>query len=57
MGLVCKKVLLAEIATCEPIRIGWWDGWRIHLTPFGWLYDVAGWDAVVITFRNGENSR
>jgi hypothetical protein len=23
----------------------------------GWLYNVAGWDAVVITFRNGENSR
>jgi hypothetical protein len=49
MGLICKKVLLAEI-----IRIRWWYGWGIHLTPYGWLYNVAGWDAVAITLRNGR---
>jgi hypothetical protein len=37
MGFICKKVLLAEIAACEPIRIRWWYGWGIHLTPYGWL--------------------
>lgn len=54
IGLVRKKVALAEIASCEAIRIRWWYGWGIHLTPYGWLYNVAGWDAVVITLRNDK---
>ncbi len=54
VGLVRKKVALAEIAACEPIRIRWWYGWGIHLTPYGWLYNVAGLDAVAITLRDGR---
>jgi len=54
MGLVFKKVPLAEIAACEPIRIRWWYGWGIHLTPYGWLYNVSGFDAVAITLRDGR---
>jgi hypothetical protein len=54
MGLICKKVSLTDIAECEPIRIRWWYGWGIHLTPYGWLYNVSGLDAVVITLRNGR---
>ena len=54
VGLVRKKVALAEIAACEPIRIRWCYGWGIHLTPHGWLYNVAGLDAVAITLRDGR---
>src|SRR5262249_23682326 len=54
VGLVRKKVALVEIAACEPIRIRWWYGWGIHLTPYGWLYNVSGLDAVAITLRNGR---
>jgi hypothetical protein len=54
MGFICKKIPLAEIAACEPIRIRWWYGWGIHLTPYGWLYNVSGLDAVAITLRNGR---
>jgi hypothetical protein len=54
MGLVFKKVRLAEIAACEPIRIRWWYGWGIHLPPYGWLYNVSGLDAVAITLRDGR---
>jgi hypothetical protein len=54
MGLVFKKVPLAEIAACEPLRIRWWYGWGIHLTPYGWLYNVSGLDAVAITLRDGR---
>jgi hypothetical protein len=53
-GLTVKNVPLSEIASCEPIRIRWWYGWGIHLTPYGWLYNVAGWDAVAITLRDGR---
>jgi hypothetical protein len=54
IGLICKKVPLTEIVACDPIRIRWWYGWGIHLTPYGWLYNVSGLDAVAITLRDGR---
>ena len=54
IGVIRKRVGLAQIVECEPIRIRWWYGWGIHLTPCGWLYNVSGVDAVVITLRNGK---
>ena len=53
-GIIRKKVRLSEIVRCDPIRIRWWYGWGIHLTPFGWLYNVSGLDAVAITLRDGK---
>jgi len=53
-GIVRKRVRLEEIVGCEPIRIRWWYGWGIHLTPYGWLYNVSGFDAVAITLRDGK---
>ena len=53
-GIIRKRVRLAEIVRCEPIRIRWWYGWGIHLTPYGWLYNVSGFDAVAITLRDGR---
>ncbi len=54
IGLICKKVPLSEIVRCESICIRWWYGWGIHLTPYGWLYNVSGLDAVAITLRDGR---
>ncbi len=53
-GIIRKRVRLAKIVGCEPIRVRWWYGWGIHLTPFGWLYNVSGLDAVAITLRAGR---
>ena len=53
-GFTFRKITLADIGACEPIQIRWWYGWGIHLTPYGWLYNVSGWDAVAITLRNGR---
>jgi hypothetical protein len=53
-GIIRRRVRLAEIVGCEAIRIRWWYGWGIHLTPYGWLYNVSGFDAVAITLRDGR---
>jgi len=53
-GIIRKKVRLAEIVRCEPIRSRWWYGWGIHLTPYGWLYNVSGFYAVAITLQDGR---
>lgn len=54
IGIIRKRVPVADIAACEPIRIKWWYGWGIHLTPYGWIYNVSGFDAVAITLRDGR---
>ena len=54
LGIIRKKVRLAEIVGCESVRIRWWYGWGIHLTPYGCLYNVSGFDAVAITLRDGR---
>jgi hypothetical protein len=54
MGLVFERVPLAEIAACEPIRIRWWYGWGVHLTPYGWRCNVSGLRAVAIRLRDGR---
>ena len=53
-GVIRKLVPVAEIAACELIRIKWWYGWNIYLTPYGWLYNVSGLNAVSITLCNGR---
>ena len=53
-AIIRKRVPLADIVRCEPIRIRWWYGWGIHVTPCGWLYNVSGFDAVAITLRDGR---
>jgi hypothetical protein len=54
IGMIRKRVSVAEIVAYEPIRIRWWYGWGIHLTPYGWLYNVSGFEAVAIRLRDGR---
>ena len=53
-GLLRKSVPLGEIVAEEPATITWMDGWGIHLTWRGWLYNVGGHEAVLITMRDGK---
>lgn len=49
-----KSVPLSEIVSAEPIRTGFWNGWGIHYTSRGWLYNVSGYGAVAVKLRNGK---
>jgi len=53
-GFVYKDVALRDIESVKPLHVQWWYGWGIHLTPYGWLYNVSGRDAVAIRLRNGQ---
>ncbi|MFO1424385.1 MAG: hypothetical protein U1F70_12185 [Candidatus Competibacteraceae bacterium] len=57
IGLIHKRVPLAEIVEARPVRTTWTDGWGIHYTARGWLYNVSGWDAVEITLTSGQRLR
>ena len=53
-GLIRKRVMLSQIQTVRVIRTSWYDGWGIHFTRNGWLYNVAGRDAVAIQLKSGK---
>ena len=57
VGLIRQRIPLAEIADARPVRNTWLDGWGIHRTPHGWLYNVSGWEAVEITLTSGQRLR
>ncbi len=53
-GLPRKSVPLSEVVSAEAIRTSFFNGWGIHYTPRGWLYNVSGYGAVCVTLRNGK---
>jgi hypothetical protein len=56
-GLVRRRWRLADIRSCEVVKNPWWYGIGIHLTPRGWLYNVAGSGAVEVGLRDGRRFR
>lgn len=50
-----KSVPLADIAAAEITRTTLWEGWGVHRTRRGWLYNVAGHDAVLIRRHDGTS--
>jgi len=57
VGLIRKRIPLAEIVNVKPVRNSWLYGWGIHRTPHGWLYNVSGWEAVEIAMASGKRLR
>jgi hypothetical protein len=54
LGVIRKRIRLADVASCRAVRSSWWWGWGIRLIPDGWLYNVSGLDAVELTMKNGH---
>jgi hypothetical protein len=53
-GLVRGKVALARIHDAQVESSGFSEGWGIHYTSRGWLYNVSGTRVVVVTLNNGS---
>ena len=45
---------LADVTDAFIVKTGWLDGWGIHFTRFGWLYNIAGNTAVMVRLRDGR---
>ncbi|MGD8377078.1 MAG: hypothetical protein PVF68_13165 [Acidobacteriota bacterium] len=56
-GWVHKQFPVARIEGARCVRNRWWYGWGIRLTPHGWLFNVAGLDAVEIRMGDGRTYR
>ncbi len=53
-GFPRGRVALDDIAAAEPTRTTFWEGWGIRYTRRGWLFNVSGYDAVLIRKANGK---
>jgi hypothetical protein len=57
VGPIQKRFRVDQITGARIVRNRWWYGWGIHLTPHGWLYNVAGLDAVEIELEGKRRVR
>lgn len=55
LGWPHKSVPLERIASIETTRTRFCEGWGVHRTRRGWLYNVAGRDAVLIRQQDGKS--
>jgi len=56
-GWIRKSFEAAEIVEARMVQNPWHYGWGIHRIPPGWLFNVAGSDAVEIRLRNDQRYR
>ena len=57
IGLVRKTIALDDIVDAQVARTRWYEGWGIHRTRRGMLYNVAGLDVVELALRSGRPVR
>lgn len=54
IGLIGKKIDVADVADTRIEQLAWYNGLGIRLTQFGWVYVVSGKQIVVLTFEDGN---
>jgi hypothetical protein len=52
--LIRKRFSLGDVVSCKAIKIPWYYGWGIRMTPKGWLYRVSGSHVVEINMKDGR---
>lgn len=55
LGWPRKTLPLGEIVAVEVTRTTFLEGWGLHRTRRGWLYNVSGFDAVLLRLTNGRS--
>jgi len=54
IGVIRKRVYLADIEACRIVRNPWYYGWGIHFIPGGILYNASGLSAVELQLMSGR---
>lgn len=55
LGWPRKTVPLSDISAVEITRTSFFEGWGVHRTRRGWLYNVSGYDAVLLKLASGRS--
>ena len=57
IGLVRKRIGLAEVRSWQAVRNPWYRGWGIRWIPGGVLWNVSGFDAVELVLADVRRVR
>lgn len=57
LGLIRSSIHLADVRGASIVRNAWYYGWGIRLTPYGWLHNVSGLDAIELRLSSGKRFR
>ena len=57
VGLIQKSFPTGDICSARIVRNRWYHGWGVRKIRGGWLYNVSGYDAVEIQFKNERKYR
>lgn len=57
VGLIRKRIPLAQVRSFRVVRNKWWYGWGIRFTPEGTLWNVSGLGAVELTLDGPKKFR
>jgi hypothetical protein len=49
-----RTIALEEIVGVRKLRNSWWHGWGIRKVSRGWMYNIAGYDAVELELRGSR---
>ncbi len=55
IGLISKKYLISDIRSCTPVKNKPLYGIGVRKIPDGWLYNVSGFNAIELTFKNQKS--
>jgi hypothetical protein len=56
-GLIRRTFRIDDLRNARVVRNPWYYGWGIRLTPSGWLFNVSGFEAVELEFKNNGRFR
>jgi len=54
IGIVGKRIPLADIIAIQSVTNPWWYGLGIHIIPGGWIWNISGKKAVELKLKNGR---
>ena len=54
-GILRKKVAMGDIKEVAVTKTTFIQGWGMHLTRSGWIYNVSGFSAVQITLKSDKS--
>lgn len=49
-----RRIDVSDIVDVSAVTNSWWNGWGIRKVADGWMYNVAGSDAVQLELRSGR---
>ncbi|MEN0067282.1 MAG: hypothetical protein AAGA48_34440 [Myxococcota bacterium] len=57
VGVIQRRIPLSQVLDSKPVQNRMWWGYGIRLTPHGWMWNIAGLQAVELTLASGRHFR